>query len=312
MRRPLGQGRTFDYFGLYREKLPPMNAGFFSYEGRGIGMGDKPPRYEEIDRAIFDTSTFENKVSDTLSAMDTIRKQPGLSKTPIFLMGASEGTLLAAETAAARPGDVAGLILYGVLTDNMRGNFRYIMSDGAFLVYRQNFDTNKDGKISRAKFESDPRRYRANALQGAGFENFDKDGDGFFSVEEMKVLTKQYLDAIDNDNFALLQNCAIASAGVSVPKDWFRNHFAQKPIWEYLRTLDIPVACFHGDQDSNTPISGVRKLEESAKQAGKTKMEFHYFEGLDHSLNIGLYFARGEMPAGHKAIFDFIGRQASK
>ena len=50
-RRPLGGGKTFDYFGLYREKLPPMNVGFFSYEGRGITMGDKPPRYEEIDRA---------------------------------------------------------------------------------------------------------------------------------------------------------------------------------------------------------------------------------------------------------------------
>jgi len=312
MRRPLGQGRTFDYFELYRDKLPPLKTGFFSYEGRGIRSGDKPPRFEEIDRAVFDTSTLENKVRDILSAIETVRKQPGLSKTPIFLMGASEGTLLAAQAGAAMPGEVAGLILYGVLTDNMRTNFRYIMSDGAFLVYRQNFDTDKDGKISKTEFEADPRRYRAAALGGAGFENFDKNGDGSFSGDEMKLLTKPYLDAIDKEDFAVLENWGKNSAGVSLPKDWFRNHFAQKPIWEYLKTLNIPIACFHGEQDTNTPIDGVRKLEETAKQANKTKMEFHYFEGLDHSLNIGLYFARGEMPAGHKAIFDFISRQAGQ
>ena len=35
MRRLNGRGGTFDYFDLYRDKLPEMNVGFFSYEGRG-------------------------------------------------------------------------------------------------------------------------------------------------------------------------------------------------------------------------------------------------------------------------------------
>jgi alpha-beta hydrolase superfamily lysophospholipase len=310
MQRPLGQGRTFNYFDVYREKLPPMNVGFFSYQGRGIKMGDKPPRYEEIDAAVFDTSTLENKVRDVLSAIDTVRKQPGLAATPIYLMGASEGTLLAAQAAAARPKDVAGLVLYGVMSDTMRGTFRYIMSDGAFFSYRRNFDRDDDHKISKAEFEADPRRYRATTLQGVAFEIFDSNDDGFFTLDELKQRTKTYLDAIDNENYPVLQGWAKAAAGVSVPKDWFQNHFSQKPIWEYLKTLDIPVAGFHGDQDTNTPIEGVRKLEETAKAAGKTKMEFHYFEGLDHGLNIGQYFGRGEMPAGHREIFEFIRRQA--
>jgi hypothetical protein len=39
-------------------------------------------------------------------------------------------------------------------------------------------------------------------------------------------------------------------------------------------------------------------------------MQFHYFEGLDHSLGLGRYFtAGGELPAGHKAIFEFIKAQ---
>src|SRR5690348_17520286 len=66
MKRPLGQGKTFNYFDLYREKLPPLNVGFFSYEGRGVTMGDAPPRYEKIDPEVYNTSTLDNKVRDIL------------------------------------------------------------------------------------------------------------------------------------------------------------------------------------------------------------------------------------------------------
>ena len=59
------------------------------------------------------------------------------------------------------------------------------------------------------------------------------------------------------------------------------------------------------------PIEGVRRLEETAKKAGKSKMKFHYFAGLDHSLNVSEYFFKGTLPAGHKAIFEFIRNQTS-
>jgi len=49
MKRSDGRGGTFNYFDLYRGKFPEMNVAFFGYEGRGIRMGDKPPRYEPID-----------------------------------------------------------------------------------------------------------------------------------------------------------------------------------------------------------------------------------------------------------------------
>ena len=46
------------------------NVAFFSYEGRGIRVGNSPPRYEKIDRAIYDTSTIDNKVRDIISAVE--------------------------------------------------------------------------------------------------------------------------------------------------------------------------------------------------------------------------------------------------
>jgi len=286
MKRPLGGTKTFNYYDLYRDTLTKKGIGFFSYEGRGIGMGDEPPRYEKIEWKAFNTSTLDNKVEDILSAIKAVRKQAECKKTPILLMGASEGTLLAAEAASRAPDSVQGLVLYAILAENLRETFKYIMSDGAFLAYRKYFDTDKDGVITEEEFEKDPHEYRASVLRNSPFFIFDKNRDGQFTVDEMSALTKLYLDAVDNDNFAVLQAWSKSSAGVSVPTQWFKDHFEHEVIWTFLSKLDIPVGCFHGAMDNNTPIAAVRTLEEKAKEAKKTKMKFHYFDDLDHSLNI--------------------------
>lgn len=315
MKRHKSRTETFNYFDLYREKLPEMNVAFFSYEGRGIRMGDKPPRYETINWDIYNTSTLENKVRDVMSAVELVKKQPGIDPSRIFLMGASEGTLLAAEAAARMPKQIRGLILYGVLTSNMRENFKYIVTDGSFLSWRGNFDSDKDGRVSKQEFEADPNKFRERALKNEPFKTLDTNGDGFFTVEELVALSaplRKLRDAVDSENYEVLNEWARTSAGVSTPKDWFKDQFAHQPIWTFLAKLNIAIGCFQGSADAMVPIDGVRKLEEQAKKAGKSKMEFHYFENLDHSLNVGEYFVNGTIPAGHKAIFAFIRQQTAK
>jgi pimeloyl-ACP methyl ester carboxylesterase len=296
-KRPLGGGKTFNYYDLYREKLTAIDIGFFSYEGRGIRMGDAPPRYEKIDWVIYNTSTLDNKVRDLLRAIEIVRKQHGLQQVPILLLGASEGTLLIAEAASREPDSVAGLVMYGVLVTNLRETFRYIMSDGEFLRYRA-LDKNKNGVITKAEWDK--------VVKNVDFSKADINTDGKFTVEDIKVVTKKYLDAIDNDDYKILHAWAKTGAAVSVPEGWFKDHFAHADNWSFLSKLDIPIGCFHGDADRMTPISAVRELEAKAKKANLSKMEFHYFEGLDHSLKIGQYFLNGKMPKGHRAIFEFI------
>ena len=115
MRRPLGGGATFDYFDLYAEHLPALGVGFFRYEGRGLTTGGEPPRFEVIDRAIYNTSTLDNKVRDVLSALELLGEQERVDAERVFLMGASEGTLIGADAAARSPQRIAGLVLYGVM-----------------------------------------------------------------------------------------------------------------------------------------------------------------------------------------------------
>ncbi len=299
MKRPLGGGKTFNYYDLYREKLTAMDIGFFSYEGRGIRMGDKLPRYEEIDWDIFNTSTLENKVQDLLSAIQAVRNRDRLRQTPILLLGASEGTLLAAEAAAKQPDAVAGLVLYGVMAANLRKTFRYIMSDGEFLKYRP-MDKNGDNVITKTEWED--------MVKNVDFSKADLNADDKFTVEDIKIATKKYLDAIDSNDYEVLHAWAKVGAAVAIPSGWFKDHFSHAENWSFLSQLDIPIGCFHGDADRMTPIAAVKELEEKAKKSNLSKMEFHYFEGLDHSLNIGQYFVNGKLPKGHRAIFNFIDR----
>ena len=311
VRRPLSDSTSFSYFDLYADSLPAMGIAFFRYEGRGIGMGDAPPRFETIDSAAFDTGTLDNKVRDLLAAVRLVREQPGIDPGRVLLMGSSEGTLLIAEAASRAPDQVAGLVMYGVMADNLRETARYLFADGAFLNYRRAFDTDGDGRVSPAEFDADPRGLRARGMGNAPFAAVDGNQDGFFSVDDIKVATQRYLDAIDADDFAVLQAWARTSAAVAVPRDWFADHFAHPPMWTFVSALEMPIGLFHGEADAMTPVGAVRALEERAGAAGKTNLRFHYFPGLDHSLGLGMYFARGTLPPGHAAIFAYLRELAA-
>jgi pimeloyl-ACP methyl ester carboxylesterase len=306
VRRPLGNGKTFNYFDLYRVELPKRNIGFFSYEGRGIRMGDSAPRYETIDRDVFNTSTLDNKVKDVASAIEAVRRQPGLRDTPIFLMGASEGTLLAVEAASRQPAAVQGLVLYGVLAWNMKQNFAYICTDGDFMRARP-LDKDNNGTVTREEWES------VITDKNIGIDRVDKNGDGSFTVDDVRISNKKLLDAVDNNDFAVLDAWANSGApAVALPDHWFKDHFAHGEMWSFLQGLDIPVGMFHGDRDNMASMAAVKEMEKKANAAGRSNVEFHYFEGLDHSLNIGQYFVNGTLPAGHQSIFRFIDRIAPK
>jgi acetyl esterase/lipase len=67
--------------------------------------------------------------------------QKGIDPNRVFLMGTSEGTLLAAEAAARAPDKVkGGLILYAVLSSTLKDAFLHMFADGEFIVWRRVLD----------------------------------------------------------------------------------------------------------------------------------------------------------------------------
>jgi hypothetical protein len=294
-------------YNQYREVLAPLGIGFFSYEGRGVtsNAGGGPV----IDRAVYNTSTLASKVQDGISAVRTLQKQADVDRSRIVLRGISEGTLLAAEIAVQIPKEVAGLVLSGVLGSTLKDAIVFMASDGAYLAHLENWDIDKDGRISAAEFETDSKGIRKLLPPGATFRAFDRNGDGVYMRDELLTSTRPIVEAIQAENFAGFIPWLQASAGVQVPRtmtEWVKDHYTQPTMWELLSTLTMPIGLFQGEVDHNTPAEQVRALERTAKAAGRTNMEFRYFDGLDHGLGTIIYFNTGAPSTGYAAIFEFM------
>jgi acetyl esterase/lipase len=307
MNRP-GRTGPVSYFDLLRAPIVGKNIAFFSYEGRGIRNGDAPPRYEAIDWPVYNTSTLENKVRDAIAAVQVVQRQADVDRARIVLMGTSEGTLLAAEAASRIPNDVHAVVLYAVMSTNMRDTMRYIFGAGAFLVFRSNLDADGDGVIAKTEYESDARRFRARVLQNAPFSVFDLNADGVFTLDESRQRAKPLIDAVDAGNYEVLNSWAKTSAGVATPEHWFRDHFAHATIWTFLSALKMPVGLFHGGADTNTSVDDVRQLEAKSREAGKANLTFQYFADADHSLGLGNVLGRpgAPTPPALTAMVDYI------
>lgn len=304
------RGRVVEFFDLYRARLADANIAFFSYEGRGVMSGSSPPRYMDIDRAVYNTSTLENKVRDAVAAVQAVKQQPGIDGARIFLTGVSEGTLLAAETAARLPQDVKGIVLSSVLTD-LREALTFMTSDGAYLQHRGHWDANNDGVIAREEFDADPKGVRR-VMPNVGFDVFDLDRDGAYTIEERRRASKPLTDAIAQGNLEIVGAWLKTSAVIQTPDGWLADHFAHPSIWTFLSRLNIPVGIFHGEVDANTPVAGVRALERLARAAGRNNIEFHYFRELDHSLGGLMYFDTGVPSEGYQSLFEWVRRHAGQ
>ena len=56
-------------------------------------------------------------------------------------------------------------------------------SDGAYLAHLGHWDINKDGRITAAEFEADPKGIRKLLPAGTPFGAFDRNGDGVYTRE---------------------------------------------------------------------------------------------------------------------------------
>lgn len=294
-------------YNQYRELLAPMGIGFFSYEGRGVtsNAGGGPV----IERTAYNTSTLANKVQDGISAVRTLQEQRDVDRSRIVLRGISEGTMLAAEIAVQIPKEVAGLALSGVIGSTLKDALVFMASDGAYLAHLDNWDINKDGRITVAEFETDAKGIRKLLPPGTPFGAFDANGDGVYTRDELVTRARPLVEAIQKENFDAFIPWLQGSAAVQVPRtmtEWVKDSFSQPTMWELLSQLTMPVGLFHGEVDHNTPAEQVRALERTAKAAGKTNMAFRYFDGLDHGLGTITYFNTGAPSTGYAAIFEFM------
>lgn len=301
--RALTEDTTFSYFDLVAQGFTGQNAAFFSYSTRGVAPGSEPPYYCTIDPDAYQTYLPDNSVRDVAAIVAALRQDPRLSRARVYLLGWSEGTMIAPKAAQIVPVD--GLLLAGYVNGTMRETLDWQQNGGSSMVtYCLYFDTDGDGAVSRAEYEADPYGVRgALGLDQTAFPDLDVDGDGKLTAADFSLLlapTRQALYAAiaRGDDAWLAQNYP-----VRLTTAWFRAHDAFPPNRDMLTTLDIPITIFQGEADANVPVQDTREIQAQFAACGKTNLTVHTYPATDHDLNFSVYLSTGEWPQGWQDLF---------
>ncbi|WP_320129836.1 alpha/beta fold hydrolase [uncultured Sphaerochaeta sp.] len=306
--RKMGKSLEFSYFDLFAQQCNQRNLGFFSYDTRGVTLGQTPPLYQTIDKEQYKTYLPSNEIKDIESIIETLHTVPRLSKTRIILLGWSSGTAIAPRVALEKPSFVDALVLAGYMNTTMEETLAWQQSGEASMIfYRQYFDDNKDLSISPEELNKD--QYGILPALGmnkeTAFAQLDANADGVIDVEDFKLMLApgfaQLKKAIKEGDDQWLQ----ANYGVFLTSGWFKDYAMNMPAnSEILSKLTLPIHIFHGTLDRNVPVQGVRDIEKTFNQMGKKNLTIHIFAGHDHDLNYLLYPQTGKIPEGLEQLFD--------
>ena len=293
--------RIFNYFDYFGEALASKSVAFFSYNKRGVTIGDKPPMYDEVNREKFRKVVSSIESKDLASIVDELKKSEALKNANVLLLGGSEGTVVAAMVAEQFPEKVDGLLLFGYAHENMYDIIAWQYSGAASMI-RLNpiFDSNDDGKISKSEYESDEAeiaKQRKSLMQNVGFQVLDVNKDEVLTKDDFAIRTRLLHNMLlykleQNDEDWIWDNYF----RISIP--WLKEHFVLEPNKTRLPKLDLPIYIFHGTNDAHVPVSSLKDLEQRFKSLSKDNLKTFEFKDHDHNLNFDHWLSHDEPSPG--------------
>lgn len=295
---------TFNYFDLYANEFTKNNTAFFSYNTRGVDVGTEAPMFNNIDDKEYKNYLPSVQVKDIKIMINYLKSLKNLKNTKIYLLGWSEGTSIAPLVATEKDVHINGLMLAGYYNNGLKKILNWQLSGGSSMIfYKQYFNTDSQGNVTKEDYEKDPNRIITTVLNGAKFEEIDlnkndiiDEGDFSIMLEDSK---NQIFNSIKNNDDDWLKN----NYPVRLTSAWFKEHFSIKPNSEILPEIDIPIYIFQGVQDANTPVSGTYEIKNTFDELGKTNLQTYIFDYHDHDLNYMLYPYYNEISEGIQKIF---------
>lgn len=161
-KRQNADGTFFNYHDFFATEFTRRGIAYCRYSARGVKDGVVPPYFADIDDEQYKTYLPHNSISDVECLIKHLGKE--FPDTPVFLLGWSEGTILAPLIVLNQRVRVEGLLLCGYCNENLRETLVWQLSgNSALLQYRRLFDYDKKGYVTRSDFEEDRyhiRKYR--------------------------------------------------------------------------------------------------------------------------------------------------------
>lgn len=292
-------GVAFDFYGLLADWFTQHGVAFFRTATRGVRPGREPPFFCTVEEEAYRTYLPDNVVRDVEDWLRQLSTHPGLGSAPVWLLGWSEGTILAPLVAEGGRVRVDGLLLAGYANDNLWDILDWQERGASGLrFYCRYFDTDGDGRVSRAEFLADPHGLRPwlKETQGVDFDDLDRDGDGFLTREDLEGLEAEnyagILAAIERGDDGWLKE----HYPVRLTSGWFRAHRGLRPNREVLPGLTLPIHIFQGVWDGSTPVEGAYAIEARFRALGRENLTVHIYDGADHNLGVAEWALGGTPP----------------
>ena len=250
--------------------------------------------------------------------INAIKQNERLKDCKVYLLGWSEGTIIAPLVAEKYSGTVDGLFLAGYANKNMKEILIWQNSGGSsYAWFSCNFETDERGSISRESFEADPNSIIATELHNSPFEVFDINNDGYIDEEDCIMRVTAILGDFLNEMFAAIEkrddvwlktNYGTVNGVSLIPltSAWFLEHFSLKSNMEVLPKLNLPIYIYHGTLDLNLDVREVYKINEKFQELGKTNLTINVFNNHNHDLNFIEFILKNNISEGIQAIFDTI------
>ena len=250
-------------FKVIAESLSEAGALVFRYNKRGVSHG----KYgREIDEAISNTGTITNLVLDAEQAYRHLRSHPRVDKNRIFLLGISEGSIVAPQVALKNP-EIHGLILLSSVGRDMADNLYYQFVGKWMNIMREKVDADRDGYITikeRRKF-ADLDRFQVDLI--------DRDRDRRLSLPEFEAhLVMKYYQLVEAIN------------NLEGSEVW--NDFMDKEDnYKYIGRFPGPLLLVHGAADTQTPLVELYLIEDHLKNIFKKNFTTKVYPNLGHGLS---------------------------
>ena len=149
------------------------------------------------------------------------------------------------------------------------------------------------GFIEKTDFVLDKLDVRSSLFPDVEFEDLDIDKDGKLTQNDfalqMEDYKKQVFQAIEDNDDEWLRN----NYSVQITAKWCKEHFALPDIATIMRSLNVPIYIFQGEDDANIPISDLDKIRGDFKKWGKSNLHIFTFPKHDHDLNYLQYVFTG-------------------
>jgi len=235
-------GMKTDVFRQLAAALARAGIGSLRYDKRGVGKSD----------GVFANVSMEDLVADARAALSTLASSSGIDPTWIFLLGHSEGGILA-PIIAADNNDLGGIVLLAAPAHSLD-----------WIIRKQIEQANRDmGK-------SDDEVQTALAQEDQ-YLDFIRNSTGNWSDYTFDQL-EAAMPWLTQEKFIEIKMVSLT---------WLRQHFNHDPI-ETIKKVTCPVLIVQGEKDYQVPSSEADLLAASLQEASNTDVTVDKIADLNH------------------------------